>query len=82
MPHVVTLSASIRSADLAHLADPVKLIEPDADVFHDDIMGARSVPSLAFGPVVVAAPRPHTDRIPHDHLQAPDVAAAAAGRGA
>jgi ribulose-phosphate 3-epimerase len=82
MPNVVTLSASIRSPDLAHLADRVKLVEPDADVFQDDIMDARSVPSLAFGPVVVAALRPHTDRTPHDHLQAPDVAAAAAGRGA
>jgi pentose-5-phosphate-3-epimerase len=71
---VLTLSESMRWADLAHLTHPVKLVELRADVFHDDIMGARAVPPLAFGPVVVAAPRPHTDRIPHGHLQAPDTA--------
>jgi pentose-5-phosphate-3-epimerase len=79
MPHVVTLSASTRSVELAHPADPVKLAELRADVFHEDIMGARSVPPLASGPVVVAAPRPHTDRLPHGHLQAPDTATAARG---
>jgi pentose-5-phosphate-3-epimerase len=79
MPLVTTLPSSIRSVDLAHPADPVKLVEPRADVFHDDIMGARSVPPLASGPVVVAARRPHTDRILHGHLQAPDTATAARG---
>jgi pentose-5-phosphate-3-epimerase len=78
MPHVVTLSASIRSIHVAHPADPVKLAELRADVFHEDIMGARSVPPLASGPVV-AAPRPRTDRLPHGHLQAPDTATAARG---
>jgi hypothetical protein len=76
---VLTLSASMRSADLAHLTRPVKLGEVAADVFLDDIMGARSVPPLASGPVVVAAPRPHTDRIPHGHLRAPATAAATRG---
>jgi pentose-5-phosphate-3-epimerase len=69
----------MRSVDLAHPADPVKLAELRADVFHEDIMGARSVPPLASGPVVVAAPRPHTDLIPHGHPQAPDTATAAPG---
>jgi pentose-5-phosphate-3-epimerase len=67
------------SADVAHLTHPVKLGQSHADVFHDDIMGARSAPPLASGPVVVAAPRPHTDRILHDHLQAPATAAATRG---
>ena len=85
---MVTLSARIPSVELAHLADPVKLVRPHADVFHDDIMGARSVLPLAFGPVIVAVQRPRTDRIPHGHLRAPDAAAPArdlalaAGRGA
>ncbi len=69
MPHVATLSASILSADLAHLADQVKLVEPYADAIHIDIMDARFVPPLTIGPVVVAALRPHTDRILHGHLQ-------------
>jgi pentose-5-phosphate-3-epimerase len=72
MPHVVTLSASIRSVELAHLADTVKLTEPRADVFHDDIMDARSVPPLASGSVVMAAPRPHIGPIRRGHLQALD----------
>ena len=66
---MATLSASILSADLAHLADQVKLVEPYADVFHIDIMDARFVPPLTIGPVVVAALRPHTDRTLHGHLQ-------------
>lgn len=69
MPQVATLSASILSADLAHLADQVKLVEPYADVFHIDIMDARFVPPLTIGPVVVAALRPHTDRTLHGHLR-------------
>lgn len=77
MPRVVTLSPSIRSADLAHPADMVKLAQPRADVFHDDIMDARTLPPLASGPVVMAAPRPHTDPIPHGHLEATDSTAAA-----
>jgi pentose-5-phosphate-3-epimerase len=77
MPHVATLSAWIRSADLAHLTDTVKLAVPRADVFHDDIMGARSVFLLALGPVIVAAPRPRPAPILHGHLQARDAAAPA-----
>lgn len=69
MPHVATLSASIMSADLAHAADQVKLVEPYADVFHIDIMDARFVPPLTIGPVAVAALRPDTDRTLHGHLQ-------------
>jgi ribulose-phosphate 3-epimerase len=69
MPHVATLSASILSADLARLADQVKLVEPYAEVFHIDIMDARFVPPLTIGPVVVAALRPHADRALHGHLQ-------------
>jgi pentose-5-phosphate-3-epimerase len=77
---VTTLPASIPSVDLAHLADTVKLAELRADVFHDDIMSARSVPPLASGPVVVAAPRPHTDPLLHGYLRARDTATAARGR--
>jgi pentose-5-phosphate-3-epimerase len=76
---VLTLSASMCSIDLAHLTHPVKLGEAHADVFHEDIMGARSAPPLASGPVVPAAPRPHTDRILHGRLQAPATAAATRG---
>jgi len=62
------LSASILSADLAHLADQVKLVDEHADVIHVDVMDAHFVPPLTIGPIVVAALRPHTDRTLHGHL--------------
>lgn len=63
------LSVSILSADLAYLADQVKLIEPYADLIHIDVMDAHFAPPLTFGPVVVASLRPHTARVLHGHLQ-------------
>ncbi|MGH2634789.1 MAG: ribulose-phosphate 3-epimerase, partial [Actinomycetota bacterium] len=39
-----------------------------ADVIQVDAMDAHFVPPLTIGPVVVAALRPHTDRILHGHL--------------
>jgi ribulose-phosphate 3-epimerase len=62
------LSASILSADLAHLADQVKLVEPYAEVIHIDVMDAHFVPPLTIGPVVVASLRPVTGRVLHGHL--------------
>jgi ribulose-phosphate 3-epimerase len=63
-----SLSASILSADFAHLADQVKLIEPHAEAIHIDVMDAHFVPPLTIGPVVVASLRPVTDRTFHGHL--------------
>jgi ribulose-phosphate 3-epimerase len=66
---VATVSASILSADLAHLADQVRLVEPFVDAIHVDIMDGRFVPPITFGPLVVAALRRVTDRTLHGHLQ-------------
>jgi ribulose-phosphate 3-epimerase len=62
------LSASILSADLAHLAEQVKLVDGHADVIHVDVMDAHFVPPLTIGPIVVASLRPHTGRTLHGHL--------------
>ncbi|MGZ8630740.1 MAG: ribulose-phosphate 3-epimerase [Actinomycetota bacterium] len=62
------LAASILSADLAHLADQVKLVEEHADIIHVDIMDGHFVPPIALGTVVVASLRPHTRRTLHGHL--------------
>ena len=68
------LGASILSADLARLAEEVKLVAEHADLIHIDVMDGHFVPPLTIGPMVVAALRPHTDRPLHAHLQveAPD----------
>ena len=66
---MATLSASILSADLAHLAGQVRLVEPFADAIHIDIMDGRFVPPITFGPLVVAALRRVTERTLHGHLQ-------------
>ncbi|MEX0756210.1 MAG: ribulose-phosphate 3-epimerase [Actinomycetota bacterium] len=62
------LSASILGADLAYLADQVKLVEPYAEVVHVDIMDGHFVPPIALGAVVVASLRPVTERVLHGHL--------------
>jgi ribulose-phosphate 3-epimerase len=62
------LAASILSADLAHLADQVKLVEAHAEVIHIDIMDGHFVPPIALGTVVVASLRPCTPRTLHGHL--------------
>jgi len=62
------LAASILSADFAHLADQVRLVEKHADMVHIDVMDAHFVPPLTIGPVVVASLRPVTDLPLHAHL--------------
>jgi ribulose-phosphate 3-epimerase len=62
------LAASILAADLAHLADEVKLVEPHADIIHVDIMDGHFVPPIALGTVVVASLRPWTQHVLHGHL--------------
>jgi ribulose-phosphate 3-epimerase len=56
------------SADFAHLAEQVKLIEPHAEAIHVDVMDGHFVPPITIGPVVVASLRPVTDRLLHGHL--------------
>jgi ribulose-phosphate 3-epimerase len=66
---VPKLSASILSADLAHLGDQVRLVEPFAQVIHIDVMDGRFVPAMTFGAPVVAALRAVTALTLHGHLQ-------------
>ena len=62
------LAASILSADFAHLADQVKLVQAHADLIHVDVMDAHFVPPLTVGPVVVESLRPVTGLPLHCHL--------------
>lgn len=77
------LSASILSADFAHLADAIAVVEETVDVLHIDVMDGRFVPPLTFGAPIVRALRPVTRRTLHGHLMVaapadlfPDLAAA------
>ncbi len=52
----ITIAPSILSADFAHLADAIELVERGgADLVHVDVMDGHFVPNLTIGPPVVAA---------------------------
>ena len=60
---------SILSADFSKLAEEVRaVVDAGADVLHLDVMDGHFVPNITFGPGVVKALRPHTDRPFDVHL--------------